>query len=64
MYVNEIMIVKNIICAKDYDEIRKNQMCGWGYEMEYSNMWIRKAVVGNNTNMWMRLGKGIKQICG
>lgn len=35
-------------------------MCGWGYEMEYLNMWIRKVVVGNNINMWMRLGKGIK----
>lgn len=29
-YVNEIMIVKNIIWAKDYDEIKKN-----------SNMWMR-----------------------
>lgn len=55
-YVNENMIVK--ICAN-----RKN-----------FNMWIRlwdgifkyvdKAMMGIITNMWMRLCKGIMQICG
>lgn len=46
------MIVKNIIWAKDYDEIKKKlKYVDEVMRLQCQIMWIRTAVVGNNTNM-------------